>query len=212
MPLLEIFGYIASVLIALSLMMSNIKQLRWINLFGAAALSAYGYFIDAYPVFILNGWIAFVDVYYLFCIYRQKDQFDLVRLKSIDTPLFSLLKDRYGKDIEELHSNFQWQHLDNAVVLLIFRNMKPVGFFAYFELNTTGSVEVLLDYIIPEDRDFKAAKFMFLGENNKLNQEGVRQLIVQSNDKAHEVYLNKVGFSKVNQQFELQLNCIGNQE
>ena len=57
MPLLEIFGYMASILIALSLMMSNIKRLRWINLFGAAALSFYGYFIDAFPVFILNGWM-----------------------------------------------------------------------------------------------------------------------------------------------------------
>jgi hypothetical protein len=206
MYLLEIFGYVASVLIALSLMMSNIKRLRWINLFGAAAFSAYGYLIDAYPVFILNGWVALVNIYYLVRIYHEKDKFDVVRLKSINTPLFSLLKERYGKDINELCHKFTWQQLDDAVVLLIFRNMKPVGFFAYKELMERGKVEVLLDYIIPEDRDFKAAKFMFTTKSSQLIQEDIRHLIVYPSDKAHELYLSRVGFLKVSDYYELVLN------
>ncbi len=206
MSLLEAFGYLASVLIALSLMMSNIKRLRWINLFGAAAFSTYGYFIDAYPVFLLNGWIALVDIYYLIRIYQEKDKFDLVRLKSTHTPLFSLLKERYGKDITDLCKKFKWQQLDDSVVLLLFRNMKPVGIFAYKELNSEGKVEVILDYLIPEDRDFKAANFMFHGTNNQLNQEGIKHLVVQPSDNAHELYLGRVGFVKVNDFFELQLN------
>ncbi|PKG81991.1 hypothetical protein CXF85_15770 [Colwellia sp. 75C3] len=206
MSLLEMFGYVASVLIALSLMMSNIKRLRWLNFLGAAAFSAYGYLIDAYPVFILNGWVALVDAYYLVRIYQQKDQFNLVRLKSVTSPLFNLLKDSYGKDMMQLYQKFQWQQLDDAVVLLIFRNMKPVGVFAYKELDIEGRVEVLLDYIIPENRDFKAAEFMFTGQSNPLNQEGVKHLIVQSIDNQHEHYLKRVGFIKKSQNFELVLN------
>lgn len=205
MTLLEAFGYLASVLIALSLMMSNIKRLRWINFFGAAAFSAYGYFIDAYPVFILNGWVALVDVYYLVRIYQEKEKFDLVRLKSVNTPLFSLLKDSYSKDLSNLRTSFQWSQLDDAAVLLLFRNMKPVGIFAYKELNTEGKVQVLLDYIIPEYRDFKAAKFMFTGNNNELKQEGVNHLISEPSDDLHAQYLARAGFLKVNNAFELQL-------
>jgi hypothetical protein len=205
MSLLEIFGYVASVLIALSLMMSNIKQLRWINLFGAAAFSVYGYFIDAYPVFILNGWIALVDIYYLIRIYQEKDQFDLVRLRSVESPLFNLLKQSYGKDIIQLHKGFEWSQLDDSVVFLLFRNMKPVGFFACRELSNVGKVEVLLDYIIPEDRDFKAAKFMFSSENNQLKQEGINHLLVKPYGKDHELYLTRVGFIKTENDFELIL-------
>ena len=205
MSLLEIFGYVASVLIALSLMMSNIKQLRWINLFGAAAFSAYGYFIDAYPVFILNGWIALVDIYYLVRIYQEKDQFDLVKLRSVESPLFNLLKQSYGKDITQLHKGFEWNQLDDALVFLLFRNMKPVGFFACKELNDEGKVEVLLDYIIPEDRDFKAAKFMFASDNNQLKQEGIKHLVVKPYGKSHELYLSRVGFIKQKNGFELLL-------
>lgn len=206
MSLLEVFGYVASVLIALSLMMSNIKRLRWINFFGAAAFSAYGYFIDAYPVFILNGWVALVDVYYLVRIYQEKDQFDLVKLKSVTSPLFNLLKERYGKDIKALRSDFQWQQLEGAQVLLVFRNMKPIGLFAYKELNEQGKVEVLLDYIIPQDRDFKAAKFLFDNHNNQLKQEGIKHLVVQTSSDEHECYLKRIGFIKQGNNFERVLS------
>lgn len=205
MSLLEVFGYVASVLIALSLMMSNIKQLRWINLFGAAAFSIYGYFIDAYPVFILNGWIALVDIYYLIRIYQEKDQFDLVRLRSVESPLFNLLKASYGKDIIQLHKGFEWSQLDEAVVFLLFRNMKPVGFFACKQLNDEGKVQVLLDYIIPEDRDFKAASFMFASEDNQLKKEGINHLVAKPYGKDHELYLSRVGFNNKESHFELVL-------
>ena len=38
----EWVGYLASVVVAISLMMSNIKKLRWWNLIGAALFVAYG--------------------------------------------------------------------------------------------------------------------------------------------------------------------------
>jgi hypothetical protein len=206
MPLLEVFGYFASVLITLSIMMSNIKLLRLFNLLGAAAFSVYGYFIDAYPVFILNSLVASVNGYYLIGIYLKKDKFDLIRLKSIDTPMFTLLKESYDQDIKAWCNEFQWQYLDDAVVFVLFKNMKPIGMFAYRELNTKGKIEVVLDYVIPEDRDKNAEEYMFVRKNNQLNQYGIKQLIVKSKNSAHELYLSRVGFTKVNNYFELQLN------
>ena len=57
MDILQIIGYTGSVLVAVSLMMSNIVRLRWINLFGAGTFAIYGLLINAYPVFALNGFI-----------------------------------------------------------------------------------------------------------------------------------------------------------
>ena len=48
--LLETFGYLASLLVAVSLMMRSIVRLRWINLTGAACFTAYGILIAAYPL------------------------------------------------------------------------------------------------------------------------------------------------------------------
>lgn len=69
---IEVVGHVGSVLVAVSLMMSNIKLLRWINLVGAATFSFYGYMIGASPVFLLNGFIAFVDIYYIIKMRREE--------------------------------------------------------------------------------------------------------------------------------------------
>ena len=61
----EWVGYLASVVIAISLMMSNIKKLRWWNLVGAALFVAYGLAIDAIPVALVNFFIVLIDAYYL---------------------------------------------------------------------------------------------------------------------------------------------------
>ncbi|UCG22985.1 MAG: YgjV family protein [Chloroflexota bacterium] len=61
----EIIGYVASVLVAISLMMSSILKLRVINLFGALLFTIYGLLIGAYPVAVMNLFIALIDLYYL---------------------------------------------------------------------------------------------------------------------------------------------------
>jgi hypothetical protein len=61
----EIIGYIASALVAVSLMMSSILKLRVINLVGAALFTVYGLLIGAYPVAVMNLFIVLIDLYYL---------------------------------------------------------------------------------------------------------------------------------------------------
>lgn len=69
----EWVGYLASVVVAISLMMSNIKKLRWWNLIGAALFVAYGVAIGAYPVALVNFFIMLIDTYYLVKLYREAD-------------------------------------------------------------------------------------------------------------------------------------------
>jgi len=68
----EWVGYLASVVVAISLMMSDIKKLRWLNLFGAMLFVAYGIAIQAYPVAAVNFFIVLIDIYYLVVIYREQ--------------------------------------------------------------------------------------------------------------------------------------------
>ena len=72
----EIIGYAASVLVAISLMMSAIVKLRIINLIGCIFFTVYGVIIGAYPVAIVNGFIGLVNIYYLFEIFSSKEYFD----------------------------------------------------------------------------------------------------------------------------------------
>ena len=67
----EWVGYLASVVVAISLMMANIKKLRWWNLIGAALFVAYAVAIDAIPVALVNFFIVLIDIYYLVKLYRE---------------------------------------------------------------------------------------------------------------------------------------------
>lgn len=194
MTVVDVIGYIGSVVIAASLMMPNIKRLRWINLAGASIFCGYGALIGAVPVMFLNGWIVVVDIYYLIRLYRFSDQFDLVRLSSVHTSIFKLLLREYGDDIRTFFPTVTLDSLDNAVALLIFRNMKPVGIFAYQLLDEPGEAEVLIDYVIPEARDFKTARFLFTQHAKQLTSEHISTLISRTKKPGHIQYLLKMGF------------------
>lgn len=68
---LEFYGYLGSALIAISLMMGDIRKLRWINLVGAGTFASYGLLIGSWPVAILNGFIVLIDVVHLWQIHRR---------------------------------------------------------------------------------------------------------------------------------------------
>lgn len=68
----ELLGYAASIMVALSLTMKDIIKLRIINFFGCALFTAYGLMIDSWPVVLTNGFIACVNVYFLIKMNQDK--------------------------------------------------------------------------------------------------------------------------------------------
>lgn len=71
-PLIELVGYSASIMIAISLIMTDIVKLRIINTIGCLLFSIYGFTVKAYPVGIINTFIIFVNCFYLYKIYKNK--------------------------------------------------------------------------------------------------------------------------------------------
>ena len=48
--LLDWIGYLGSLVVLISLLMSSIKKLRWINLVGAVIFAFYGFMISSIPI------------------------------------------------------------------------------------------------------------------------------------------------------------------
>ena len=72
MNMVEILGYAASIMVAISLTMKNIVKLRILNFIGCALFTAYGLMIDSWPVVLTNGFIACVNVYFLAKMQQEK--------------------------------------------------------------------------------------------------------------------------------------------
>lgn len=192
MDWIELFGYFATALIALSLMMKSIKKLRWINLAGASMFSTYGFIVGAYPVFILNGVITLVDIYHLLRMQKQKDYFTYLPI-SYDAKYLTKFVEFYLNDIKKYFPNFDSLIFKKNENVLILRNLLPVGIISFHIKN--GSLAVIdLDYAIPDYRDLKNAHFLLSGETGFFKDRGVKTLIAEAETESHKWYLKKIGF------------------
>lgn len=193
----EIIGYIGSFLIAVSLMMKNIWMLRRINLIGAATFATYGAIIGAYPVLILNSFIALVDIYYLWGMYRKKDYFTLLPTNGPQGKLLLKFLDFYGDDIKKIFPKFDRSLYPEAQYYFILRNMIPTGLFVFIE-EDKETIHILLDYAIPDYRDLKNAKFLFFTADF-MKEKGYKKLITESYHEIHDKYLKALGFERLDE-------------
>jgi hypothetical protein len=192
---LEWFGYIASVVVAVSLMMSSLLKLRWYNLLGAALFSAYGFLIHAYPVGVLNGFIACADVYYLIRMYSAKEQFRVISVPP-QSEYLACFFEEYRAEIAHYFPDFDFRLDSQRISFYVLRNLVPACLFVGTP-REGGVLEVDLDFVVPAYRDFKPGEFLF-GQNRALFQRlGIRSLVARSHEPMHGQYLRRMGFEAI---------------
>src|SRR2546428_511020 len=95
-PLVEMTGYMASLLVAVSLTMSNVWRLRWINLCGALLFTLYGLLAGARPVFVVNAYIVVVNAYFLLQLATRRDYFAYVDVTGTNVRMVQKFLDFHG--------------------------------------------------------------------------------------------------------------------
>jgi len=160
--ILELLGYTASALIAVSMMMSSLLRLRLLNLTGAIGFAIYGLCISAYPVTVLNGITVMVNAFYLVRMLRAKQYFHLLKLRA-DSVYLPYFLNFYGAEIQRILPEFQYHPSENQLALMILRDCNPVGVFIA-EPEPGGVLRVTLDFVVPSYRDLKIGRFLFVEE------------------------------------------------
>jgi hypothetical protein len=188
----EAIGYLASALVAMSMMMSSVLWLRVINMTGAVAFTIYGLLIHAYPVAVLNGLIVFVNGSYLLRMVTTREYFQLLELEPQSDYLEYFLG-FYGRDIRKFLPGFEYHPVEKQVTLFILRDCKPVGLFIATE-TPAGALRVVLDYVVPGYRDLKVGRYLFVEQADFFRARGIREIVVTSRTKGFDAYLMKVGF------------------
>ena len=69
---LEIFGYVGSGLILLSMMMTSVEKLRWFNISGSMISLIYGAIMGTWPVVFLNVGTISINVVQIIRLHRKK--------------------------------------------------------------------------------------------------------------------------------------------
>ncbi|MFC1235922.1 hypothetical protein [Vibrio sp. F74] len=191
----EWFGYLASLVVLVSLTMTSIIKLRVINFIGCVLFAMFAYFIDSYPTMFMNIGIAGINIYFLWKIRTTKEQFTLIT-ESVGSEYFDYFVSSYKSEIELQVSTTELKGADTAFYML--RNNSIAGVLVG-NISPEGELSVLLDYVTPEYRDFKLAHYYYVSNPNVIKERGVKVLKAYATTPEHKEYLLKVGFHIVDE-------------
>ncbi|MFZ4548515.1 MAG: hypothetical protein ACOYN4_13810, partial [Bacteroidales bacterium] len=83
----------------------------------------------------------------------------------------------------------------NTISFFVLRNMAVAGvFLAHRDKNHCLSVG--LDFVLPEYRDFKNGKFIYLRLRERFINEGFTNVVADGRSEKYSQYLKKLGFEK----------------
>jgi len=188
---LEWFGYAASLVILISLTMSSIVRLRWVNLFGAIMFSAFGFLIGSIPTGGLNLGIAIIDIYYLVLIYRQRDDVAIVRAD----PGSELFRHFWSVNEREITRIFGDVDVGpDCEVFFYLRNNNTAGILVGEQIDDQ-TFRIDVDYVTPQYRDFQIGQYVIAEANLRNRLPDVRRLVTDPGEANHQSYLRRLGFS-----------------
>lgn len=193
---LQLLGYAASLLIATSLLMRSIVRLRVINLMGAATFSVYGFLIGAYPVGVLNLMTATINIVQLIRLQRRSEIFRVLEIRP-NAPYLQYFLEFQANDIAKFFPKFHYdlEASGDRLAIFVLRDLVPAG--VLLATKHGNRLDIQLDYVIPQFRDLKIGRFLFLDEAEFFRKHGIREIVSPADTKAHAEYLERIGFVKI---------------
>lgn len=189
----QIFGYIASVVVVVSLTRTNVRQLWTINAVGCIMTIVYSipFYQNTIPVILMNLGALVIDIIQLIRLRRIPVAFNLVTATK-GSGYYTWYSEKHAKDIKEFDPEEKFR--EAQVTYFYVRNDEVAGLLAYNMLEE-GKAEIVLDYVTPKFRDVRIGSYFFGSENPQFEKLGVNQLVTHTANVAHENYLRAIGFT-----------------
>ncbi len=192
---LEWLGYLSSVIVAISLTMSSIIKLRWLNLIGGITFAIYGFLIGSLPVGFLNSFIVGINSYYLIKIYAKKEAFKLLKVNILDSYLNYYL-DYNKSEIKHFFPGFILVNLsknkENTLIFNLLHDDAVAGVF--IGIKNQNTLNVVLDYVSAPFRDFKPGEFLYQHNKALFAEHEINKIEVTTDNIHHINYLIKMNF------------------
>lgn len=187
--MIELFGYLGSTLVVVSMLMASVVKLRVINTVGSVISATYALIIGSFPLALMNICLIIINVYNLFKLLRTKNNYDTV-MSDLDDAFVWYFLDRYSEDIAKYFPGFTLNDLKADMVRMVCCDGDPAGILLGNKMED-ASVNIILDYSVPAYRDCSVGRFLYA----ELKDEGIAQLsFTQPASKDHIAYLMKMGF------------------
>lgn len=186
--LIEIFGYIGSGLVVISMLMSSIVRLRVINMIGSVISAVYAVICGALPLVLMNVCLIVINIYNLIKLLKTKQVYDLVCAHA-DDAFVTYFLERYENDIRTYFPGFAKGDISGTKAYMVCCDGNAAGILLGKEEN--GVFDIMLDYSTPAYRDCSVGTYLY----SKLAGEKIHTFrFAQCLSEAHVPYMNKMNF------------------
>ena len=190
------FGYLASFLLIVALLVTTDLKFRWFNTGGNVAFIIYAIILQTYPVLITNCILIFINITWLVKVYRRKENFDLIPFSGNEIMATKFL-DFYKEDINAYFPDFKPGVFKEQLNFVVLRDMVIANMFSA-NISANGDAEVSLNYTLTKYRDYKVGRFIFDREKQFLITSGIKRIVYKNvHNKHHLHFLKRMGFSKI---------------
>lgn len=190
----ELIGYGASLVILVSLVTTNVFRLRLINGVGSVLFGWYGLLIGSWPVCVINWVIAGIDGWYLLKTMAATAFFDLEPVESIGEAYLRRFFLYHELELQRFTPGLSLEELLEAKTCILFRNLLPVGLFAYRQ--DDEEARIVADFMVPEYRDFKAGRFLYRVRRMSFKEAGIKRFAAVATNPQQVKYYLKNGFRR----------------
>lgn len=197
--MLELFGYVGSVLVVVSLLMTSVIKLRVLNLAGSIISGTYALIISSFPLVLMNGCLIIINVYNLYKLLNSKQEYELIETKAEDT-FISYFLDHYRTDIEKYFPEFRFESSEMDTAYLMCCNADPAGILLG-KRRTEKEIEIALEYTTPMFRDCSAGNYLYA----ELAKRGIKKLYFKNPGEKHKDYLLKMRYNGSDSGYERSL-------
>jgi hypothetical protein len=218
MSALDIFGWISSILVVLSLMQARVLRFRWMNLIGAAMATVVNALLGIWPFAAMNGVIAVIDVYWIWRLTRERHDeavYEVVEVGVDDAYLRHVLG-VHARDLAATHPGFSLADISRPPVqvelgetgersaFLVLRGDETVGMVLVRDAGS-GTGEVELDYVTERFRDFTPGEFVYR-KSGIFAGKGFTKLVADAGPGTSDHY-GRVGFQRVDDHWERRVQA-----
>ena len=185
---LELFGYLGSFLVLVSMLMTSVVRLRVINLIGSAIFAAYAILIRSYPTALLNGCLVLINLYHLLRLRRASGSSYEVQPLGAGEGFTKWFLRQYRDDIARYFPAFEPERALSAEGFAVFYENRAAGILLGSREGET--FEILLDYTTPAFRDCSVGAHLY----DQLPACGITRLSCPADSSEHVQYMEKMGF------------------
>ena len=191
--IIEAIGYLGSALLIVSMTRTSILKLRVFGLVGSLVFLTYSLLIEAYPIAVVNVLIASVHIFFLRQLLSKRIEYFKILEVRPESRYLEYFLDFHAEEIRQFQPTFRYEPASDQVRAFILRDLVPAGLFIGRNC-ADHSVEVELDFVIRQYRDFRVGEFLYSERSGVFRDPQCTQAWSPVGTTAHNEYLERMGF------------------